>query len=264
MIQEVVAIMDRSGSMRGKVQDSVGGFNTTLDVLRKEQEENTKINVSVKLFDNEETLLFRSLPLDKVRPLEVQQFVPRGQTALLDAIGNTVKYFMTKKLLDPIAYDCCTIYVVTDGLENCSRSYTHSQVKELIHAADVNYNIKVIYLAANQDAILEARNLGIDEGQAINYSETTAEMDAVYRGAASMVKRHRTSETFEFLQAERSASQSSCTPPVAPALRVPMAPIRSNHHNSRTPVGNTINTSSPPELDNGPPRLARQINFQID
>tara|TARA_B100000780_G_scaffold92789_1_gene64374 strand:+ start:911 stop:1735 length:825 start_codon:yes stop_codon:yes gene_type:complete len=264
MIQEVVAIMDRSGSMRGKVDDSVGGFNTTLEVLREEQEENTKINVSVKLFDNEEILLFSSLPLEEVRPLEVRQFVPRGQTALLDAIGNTVTHFMEKKLMNPAAYDCCTIYVVTDGLENCSRSYTHSAIKKLVQAADDKYNIKVIYLAANQDAIREASNLGIGEGQAINYSETSAEMEAVYRGAASMVKRHRTSDPFEFLQTERSASQSCCTPPPAPALRMPPAPTRSSHHISHIPVDNTIVGPPPLEVDVGPPRLMRQLNFQFD
>ncbi|AET73000.1 hypothetical protein PGAG_00111 [Phaeocystis globosa virus 12T] len=264
MIQEVVAIMDRSGSMRGKVEDSVGGFNTTLEVLREEKEENAKINVSVKLFDNEEILLFSSLPLEEVRPLEVRQFVPRGQTALLDAIGNTVTHFMEKKLMDPAAYDCCTIYVVTDGLENCSRSYTHSTIKKLVQAADEKYNIKVIYLAANQDAILEARNIGIGEGQAINYSETSAETNAVYRSAASMVKRHRSSDPFEFLPAERSASQSCCTPPVAPALRMPPPPTRSGHHISQISLDNTIVGPPPLGVDVDPPRLMRQLNFQFD
>lgn len=263
MIQEVVAIMDRSGSMRGKVIDSVGGFNATLDVLREEKEENTKINVSVKLFDNEEILLFRSLPLSNVRPLEARQFVPRGQTALLDAIGNTLSYFMEKKLLDPAAYDCCTIYVVTDGLENCSRSYTHSTIKKLVQAADSKYNIKVIYLAANQDAILEASNIGIVEGQAINYSETPGEMQSVYRGAASMVKRHRSSEPFEFLEVERRASQSS-TPPVAPALRMPPPLTRSNRHISHAPSDNSVPESYPEEVHREPPKPIRQPALNIE
>jgi uncharacterized protein YegL len=236
MVQEVVAIMDRSGSMYGKVSDSVGGFNATLDVLREEQEEHTEINVSVKLFNNEEVLLFRSIPLSQVRPLEVEQFVPRGNTALLDAIGNTIKYFMDKKLHDPTAYDCCTVYVVTDGLENCSHSFSRDNIKEMIHVADTKYNIKVIYLAANQDAILEAGNMGINPEQAINYSESTEEMEAVYRGAASMVRRHRSCDPFEFLPAERSASVSTqvstpvSTPHVSVSSPVPPPLVRSSRH----------------------------------
>ena len=94
-----------SGSMSGKVADAVGGFNSTLDIMRQNQEENTVINVSVKLFDNQEELLIRSLPLADVRPLKEHQFIPRGQTALLDAMGNTLTYFMEKKLNYPDAYD---------------------------------------------------------------------------------------------------------------------------------------------------------------
>ena len=42
-------------------------------------------------------------------------------------------------------------------------------------------------MGANQDAILEAGNLGINAGQAINYSESREETEAVYRSAAAMV-----------------------------------------------------------------------------
>ena len=49
-IQEVVAIMDRSGSMVGKVEDAVGGFNSTLEVLRQELTDDSTINVFVKIF----------------------------------------------------------------------------------------------------------------------------------------------------------------------------------------------------------------------
>ena len=57
VVQEVVALIDRSGSMAGKEADSVGGFNSTLDVLRAEMDDNTTIKVSIKLFDLEEKLL---------------------------------------------------------------------------------------------------------------------------------------------------------------------------------------------------------------
>ena len=206
-VQEVVAIMDRSGSMSGKVADAVGGFNSTLDIMRQNKEENTVINVSVKLFDNQEELLIRSLPLADVRPLQEHQFIPRGQTALLDAMGNTLTYFMEKKLKYPDAYDCCTIYVVTDGLENCSQNFTKQRVKELVENADEKYNIKVIYLAANQDAILEASNIGISASQAMNYSETPENIAVAFRSLSQMVERHRTGENVEFQPVERAASQ---------------------------------------------------------
>ena len=96
-IQEVVAIIDRSGSMMGKEEDTIGGINATIETLKNEKEENTNIKVSIKLFDHEEYLLIRSLKLEDVRPIERRQYVPRGQTALLDAMGNSISYFMEKK-----------------------------------------------------------------------------------------------------------------------------------------------------------------------
>ena len=109
-IQEVVAIIDRSGSMSGKEADTVGGINSTLSIIRQDLKPGERVNVSIKLFDHEERLLIRSLNIEDVRPLELRQFVPRGQTALYDAIGSSLTYFMEKKLHDPTSYTKCLIY----------------------------------------------------------------------------------------------------------------------------------------------------------
>ena len=52
----------------------------------------------------------------------------------------------------------------------------------------------MMYLAANQDAILEASKMGIDAGRAINYTESTECTKAVYRSAARVASdgRHDT------------------------------------------------------------------------
>ena len=77
-IHEVVAIIDRSASMMGKEEDTITGINSTFQVL-KENINNSKIKVSIKLFDHNETMLIRSLDLENVRPIERRQYVPKGQ-----------------------------------------------------------------------------------------------------------------------------------------------------------------------------------------
>jgi len=206
-IQEVVAILDRSGSMNGKIDDTLGGINAAFEQLKTEQEANTTIKVSVKLFDHEEELLFRSIDLKDVRPIETRQYIPRGTTSLLDALGNSLNYFMTKKLHDSNAYGSCVIYVVTDGIENSSQTYNAEKIKLLIAEAEKEYNIKIIYLAANQDAILEASKYGIDTNSALNYSENSENVESAHRSLASAVKRVRTGEYNGFTNLERSASQ---------------------------------------------------------
>ena len=206
--QEVVAIIDRSGSMNGKEEDTLGGINAAFEQLKNEQEKNTNINVSVKLFDHEEELLFRSTNLKSVRPIERRQYIPRGSTALLDALGNTLHYFMSKKLTQQNCFDSCVIYVVTDGLENSSKIYNAEKIKKMITEAEKSYNIKIIYLGANQDAILEASKYGIGIESAMNYSENSKNVESAYRSLASAVKRVRTGEYNGFTNLERNASQA--------------------------------------------------------
>jgi|UniRef100_A0A6C0CDL7 uncharacterized protein YegL len=212
-IQEVVAIIDRSGSMCGKEADTIGGINSTLDIIRQDLKPGERVNVSIKLFDHEERMLIRSLNIEDVRPLELRQFVPRGQTALYDAIGSSLTYFMEKKLHEPNSYTKCLIYVATDGCENCSKKFNAQTLKKLITSAQESYNIELMYLGANQDAILEASKIGIEEGHAINYSETKEECEAVYRSLGNVVNRQRSCAPTAFTQVERSQSYQPTTPP---------------------------------------------------
>ena len=213
IIQEVVAIIDRSGSMSGKEADTVGGINSTFAIIKQDLKPGEVVNVSIKLFDHEEIMLIKSLNINEVRPLELRQYVPRGQTALYDAIGSSLTYFMEKKLHNPQSFDKCLIYITTDGCENCSKKFNVQSLKKLITSAQETYNIELIYLGANQDAIFEASKIGIQPSHAINYSETTDECNAAYRSVGNVVNRQKSSMATAFTQVERSQSYVPCTPP---------------------------------------------------
>jgi uncharacterized protein YegL len=204
MIQEVVAIIDRSGSMAGKEADTIGGINSTIQEL-KSNKVNEIIKFSVKFFDDREYVKIRSLDIENVRQLNVRDLEPRGQTALLDAMGTTISFFINKKICDPSSYDSCIIYVATDGCENCSKKFTNQNIKNLINEAK-KYSIQLLYLGANQDAILEASKFGLDTEQAMNYSENRENVESAYRSAAAAAKRFRSGESIGFLQSERNAS----------------------------------------------------------
>lgn len=210
-VQEIVGILDRSGSMNGKEADTVGGINTMLAEVKKNKEESDTVRVSMKLFDHEEQMKWRSVPIEEIDNFPLKEFIPRGQTALLDALGNTLKFFMEKKLLNPMAYDTCLIYIATDGKENCSRYYTRNKIKDMIYSAKESYHIDVVYLGANQDAILEANNIGISHNNAINYSENQDSTEAVYRAVGRVASDQRSSQSnhINFTGPERQASQMS-------------------------------------------------------
>lgn len=204
MIQEVVAIIDRSGSMTGKESDTIGGINSTIEEL-KNNKNNEIIKFSVKFFDHSEHLMIRSMDIENVRRLNVTDLVPRGQTALLDAMGSTISFFINKKMCDPSCYDSCIIYVATDGQENCSKKFTNENIKNLIEEAK-KYSIEILYLGANQDAMFEASKFGLDVEQAMNYNENTESLDSAYRSLAHAAKRHRSGNSIGFTQVERASS----------------------------------------------------------
>ena len=206
MIQEIVAIIDRSGSMFGKENDTIGGINTTIQEL-KDNKKDDIIKFSLKFFDNKEELKFRSVNIEEIELLQVSDLQPRGQTALYDAMGNTIFFFMEKKLIEPKSFQSCIIYVATDGFENASHIYNCETIKNLISNAK-EYNIELLYLGANQDAILEAQKFGLDSSHALNYSETKNNVKEAYRSLANASTRYRSGESLEFSPAERMASQN--------------------------------------------------------
>lgn len=209
-IQEIHAIVDMSGSMNGKQKDTIGGLMANLDELKSNLEEDYNINYSIKYFDDKEELVLKSTNLTTLTDEQLSniygKYKPRGQTALLDALGNSINYFVSKKLLNNGSFDSCIIYVTTDGLENCSKNYNYQTISEMIKNAEENQNIKILYLGANQDAIAEASKYGISVDRAINYSENSDNVAAVYRGAASVANRTRTTGETQFSQVERTAS----------------------------------------------------------
>ena len=81
---DLVFLIDRSGSMHGSEQDTIGGFNSFIEKERK-KESNT--NVTTILFDDKYELLYKRQPIDEVKKLTSDEYYVRGMTALLDAIG---------------------------------------------------------------------------------------------------------------------------------------------------------------------------------
>ena len=80
----LVLVVDRSGSMESIRDDMEGGIKTLLD---EQAEEKGACLVTLAQFDDTYELVVEGVP---VAELEPYRLVPRGSTALLDAIGRTI------------------------------------------------------------------------------------------------------------------------------------------------------------------------------
>ena len=165
---ELVFILDRSGSMSGLEQDTIGGFNS---MIRKQKQQEGAALVSTVLFNNHCQVLHDRVPLEQVQPMTEHEYYACGTTALLDAIGGAIKHIgMVHKYARPEDRPEKTLFVITtDGLENASRKYTYDRVRQMIEHEKTKHGWEFLFLGANIDAAKEAERFGIEADRAADY-----------------------------------------------------------------------------------------------
>ena len=206
-MMDIFFILDRSGSMYGSVDDTLGGFNAFVDRQRTDNPDGT---LSLILFNHALKTVYSGRPVKEVDPLTMRDYSPHGQTALLDAIGATIK--TAERRAATVEGRSVMVVILTDGQENSSRTYTKAHVNDLI-AAKADWTF--VFLGANQDAISEARNIGIPECSAMTFDQgnTTQAFDGLSDAVGRQISGE--SATVEFSGLERAQSQ---WPPNTPMI----------------------------------------------
>ena len=165
-LTELVFIIDRSGSMAGLESDTIGGFNT---MLKEQQAVEGEAVVTTVLFDDRYELLHDRVDIRAVAPLTEKDYTVRGSTALLDALGKTIKKIRkVHKQADEVPEKVMFV-IITDGHENASREYTAERIKARIERQKEKKGWEFLFIGANMDAIEEAAKLGISKDWALNY-----------------------------------------------------------------------------------------------
>ena len=178
-LTEIVFILDRSGSMAGYEEDTVGGFNAAMAEQRGKE---GKVLVSTLLFDNETEVLHDRLPLEQIPTMTRRDYRVGGCTALLDAIGGAIHHIgNVHKYARPEDVPCSTLFLITtDGQENASHRYDSATVKKMIERQREKYGWEFIFLAANIDAVETARSMGIREDRAQSFVQDAEGVRANY------------------------------------------------------------------------------------
>lgn len=167
-LTEIVFILDRSGSMSGLEQDTIGGFNSMIEQQKAAEGEAL---ISTVLFDNVCEVLHDRVNVKDIRPMTDRDYRVRGCTALLDAIGGAIHHIgNVHKYARPEDVPEHTLFVITtDGIENASRRYRSEKVKQMIERQKSKYGWEFLFLGANMDAVETASRFGIDADHAVNY-----------------------------------------------------------------------------------------------
>lgn len=170
-LTEIAYVLDRSGSMSPLVEDAIGGFNS---FLAGQQAEPGRARFSLVLFDHEYLRVHDGADIQSIPRLDRTTYVPRGTTALLDAIGRTIDQLGARLAATPEADRPAKVIVAifTDGLENASTDYSGTKIAEMIRHQQELYSWEFLFLAANQDAIASARAFSIPAANAFNVAAT--------------------------------------------------------------------------------------------
>ena len=166
---ELVFILDRSGSMSGLESATIGGFNS---MLKKQKGEPGEAFVTTVLFDTRFERKHDRVKLEDVAELTAADYIPGGCTALLDAIGDTIRHIVhIHRYARPEDVPEKTVFVImTDGYENASHRFTRDAVKRMIEHEQEKYGWEFLFLGANIDAIQTAGGIGIRADRTTNFN----------------------------------------------------------------------------------------------
>lgn len=166
-LTELVFILDRSGSMSGLEDDTIGGFNSFIE---KQKDVDGKCLVSTVLFNNHSKVIYDRVSLDEIKKMTRNDYVPGGSTALIDAMGDAIHHIKNvhKYIRKEDVPNNTVFVIITDGQENDSHKYSSDEVKKMV-CKQKEEGWEFIFLGANIDAVETAKAYGIDERRSARF-----------------------------------------------------------------------------------------------
>lgn len=163
-LTQLLVILDRSGSMTACRSDMELGLN---EFFKNQAKEDGTCVVDFVQFDDRYNVVYTDRDVNEAKAV----LEPRGMTALLDAIGRGVTDLGAKlrNLDESDRPGTVIVIVVTDGMENASREWSASKVRELIKRQEDEWDWNFTFLGANMDAVEVGNSFGFNRDHSLTY-----------------------------------------------------------------------------------------------
>lgn len=169
----LIFVIDRSGSMASIRNDMIGGFNA---FIKGQKDANLgQSRVFAYKFDDVYEPMFEDIDLNDVPQLDTNNYVPRGMTALYDAMATTIDNIGARlaAMKEEDRPSKVLVVTITDGEENVSRKFNQQQVADRIKTQREQFNWDFAYIGANQDAWAVGQSIGYTAGTTLDYDASS-------------------------------------------------------------------------------------------
>jgi hypothetical protein len=183
----VTFVLDRSGSML-KIKDQViDGFNDWLSSLALAAKgAGGGFPVTVVLFNTTVDVPVDGVSVGDVNPLDSTRYVCRGNTALNDALVESI-FSTGDRMKDG---DRALVCVFTDGRENASKEYSTDQTRDIIREKEAEGNWTFTYLSASPSAFLDAQSYGVRAGNTMSFAGDARGTTSAFSGMSGSTQRY--------------------------------------------------------------------------
>ena len=182
---EIVAILDRSGSMSSLIEETITGYNAFI----KEQKEVGPAKVTLAIFDDRYDVLYDRIDINEVPKLTKVDFYARGMTALRDAVGKTIQTVHGGQRNGETP-DKTLVFIVTDGYENASTEYTHDDIKKLVKKR-TKKGWEFFFMGADIDAFNQGGNIGVTRQNIVKTPKTKTGVLQSYKAVSNTANLYR-------------------------------------------------------------------------
>lgn len=198
-LTEIVAILDRSGSMEHLTNDTIGGFNS---FLKEQKEIPGEAVLTTVLFNNSYMLLHDRVNIKTIKQITNKEYIAQGSTALLDAMGKTINDIGLKlnSTIENERPSKVIFFIITDGEENASVEFRNDKIKEMVELQKNTYNWEFIFLGANMDSFSTASSLGISADRSFDYEadeEGVVSVQMAMSAAVGNLRRYKNVDAIE-------------------------------------------------------------------
>lgn len=165
-------IVDRSGSMSDCIHATINGYNEQLNRIRELESEfpEQDIRVGVTLFNDEIQHLQSQSTVAEMTYLGRENYIPSGNTALFDAIGQTTHLLEEQEIEHN--HTTFVVVILTDGHENSSRRFNLEQVRSLIQRLEATGHWTFSFIGATLDAVDVANQMAIRSQNSFHFDKT--------------------------------------------------------------------------------------------